>query len=49
MYHVPRLLELLPSTIDVSSLDSLSDRFIERATNHREKIHNGIRTFDMNH
>lgn len=44
MYHVPRLLELLPKSIDVSVLNELSPGFIERAIKHRETIRRGIRS-----
>lgn len=38
LYHVPRLLELLPETVDVSRLGELSPGFIDQATKLRAKI-----------
>lgn len=43
MYHVPRILDLLPETEDVSSLEILSPGFIARAKTLRENIKKGIR------
>lgn len=42
MYHVPRVLELLPETIDISPLETLSPGFVERAGTLREHIENGV-------
>jgi hypothetical protein len=38
IYHIPRLLELLSSTINISTLDVLGDRFNEHAIELRENI-----------